>query len=175
MLSLARQKLERPLFAATVRIAAESAEPSRARELVRAMGAALTPLANPGSNELIPLSNREYDFDLHEEDLLLRRTHRSGMILNSAELISLVHPPSASVRTERFSRESRKTKAAPPIARGHPFVLGENTHQRRTALVTVSTEQRLRHMHVVGATGTGKSSLLRTLLRRIFFTAMAWV
>ena len=81
MLSLARQKLERPLFAATVRIAAESAEPSRARELVRAMGAALTPLANPGSNELIPLSNREYDFDLHEEDLLLRRTHRSGMIL----------------------------------------------------------------------------------------------
>lgn len=164
MLSLARQKLERPLFAAMVRIAAESAEPSRARELVRAIGAALTPLAHPGSNELIPLTNSDYDFDLHEEDLLLRRTHRSGMILNSAELVSLVHPPSASVRAEKLARESRKTKAAPPIAQGHALVLGENTHQGRTTLVSVSTEQRLRHMHVVGATGTGKSSLLLNLI-----------
>jgi Helicase HerA, central domain/TraM recognition site of TraD and TraG len=164
MLALARQKVERPLFAVALRIAAQSPEQLRARELVRAIGAALTPLAAPGSNELIPLTNRDYDFELHEEDLLLRRTHRSGMILNSAELVSLVHPPSASVRAEKLARESRKTKAAPPITQGHALVLGENTHQGRTTLVTVGTEQRLRHTHIVGATGTGKSTLLLNLI-----------
>jgi hypothetical protein len=164
MLALARQKIEHSLFAATVRIAAESPEPLRAQNLVRAIGAALTPFANPGSNELIPLSNRDYDFDLHEEDLLLRRTHRCGMILNSAELASLVHPPSASVRAERLARETKKTKAAPSMAHSHELILGENVHHGKTALVGVSREQRLRHMHIVGATGTGKSTLLVNLI-----------
>jgi len=164
MVSLAREKVEHPLFAALVRVAAESPDPFRARELVRAIGAALTPLASPGSNELIPLTNHEYDYELHEEDLLLRRTHRSGMILNGAELVSLVHPPSASVRAERLARESRKTKAAPPIAQGHALVLGENIHQGKTMRVSVSAEQRLRHTHIVGATGTGKSTLLLNLI-----------
>src|SRR5579885_1455808 len=129
MVPLAREKVDRPLFAAVVRVAAQSPLPDRVQELVRALGAALAPLGSPGSNELIPLINRGYDYDLHEEDLLLRCSHRSGMILNSAELVSLVHPPSVAVRAEKLAREARKTKAAPAVAQGHALVLGENIHQ----------------------------------------------
>jgi len=53
---------------------------------------------------------------------------------------------------------------APAIATGHPFILGTNIHQGREAEVSVSAEQRLKHTHVIGATGTGKSTLLLSLI-----------
>ena len=160
MVGLAKEKIERPLFAAVVRIAALSPNFDRTRDIAVSLGGALAQFARPGSNELIPLENDEYDDFAHEKDLLSRQTRRSGMLLNASELVSLVHLPSASVRSEKLAREIRRSKAAPAIALGNQFVLGQNIHHGRTVSVTLSSEQRLKHTHVIGATGTGKSSLL---------------
>ena len=166
MVPLAREKIARPLFAAVLRIAARSASSTRVWEIVRGLGGALRQLANPPSNEFIPLSNDDYPEELHEEDLLLRRSHRSGMLLNSEELVSLVHLPAESVRAEKLLRLRQKTKAAPAVASGHRLVLGENAHTGRTTTVTLPPEIRLRHTHVVGATGTGKTHLLLQMIRQ---------
>jgi len=45
-------------------------------------------------------------------------------------------------------------------------VLGENTHRGKTVTVRLSRELRLRHAYVIGATGTGKSTLLKNLIRQ---------
>jgi len=82
------------------------------------------------------------------------------MLLNSDELISLVHLPSESVRAPKLKRETKKTKVAPSIAQGNSLVLGENIHVRKTVAVSISADQRTRHMYVIGASGTGKSTLL---------------
>src|SRR5262245_18455453 len=82
------------------------------------------------------------------------------MLLNSDELISLVHLPSESVRAPKLKRETKKTKVAPAIAQGNSLVLGENIHARKTVTVSISADQRTRHMYVIGASGTGKSTLL---------------
>jgi len=42
--------------------------------------------------------------------------------------------------------------------------LGENIHQGVVAEVSLSTQQRLRHVHIIGATGTGKSTLLLRMI-----------
>lgn len=160
MVPLAREKVARPLFAAVLRIGAKSRSRARTWEILRALGGALRAYANPPSNELIPLSNEGYPDEDHEEDLLARRSRRSGMLLNSEELVSFVHPPSASVRSERLTREREKTRSAPVIATGHAYVLGENEHAGATSTVSASLSHRLRHAHVVGATGTGKSHFL---------------
>lgn len=133
---------------------------------MRALGGALRQFSSPPSNELFPLSNDEYDEADHEEDLLERRSHRSGMLLNSEELVSLVHLPSASVRSEKLTRERRKTKAAPAAACEHSLVLGENRQAGKTTCVTLSPDQRSRHTYLIGATGTGKSHLLLNLIRQ---------
>ena len=164
VLPLAREKVSRPLFAAVIRVAAHAPREGRALEIAKAIGGALRQFANPPGNELIPLENDGYDEDDHVEDLLRRRTRRSGMLLNSDELVSLVHPPSASVRVGKLEREVRKTKAVPAIATGHRLVLGENTSAGRTTQVTLSPDQRARHTYVVGASGTGKSTLLLNLI-----------
>jgi len=164
MLPLAREKVSRSLFAAVVRAVGQSPNAGQAWEIARALGSGLALLAQPQSNELIPLTNEDYDDLLHQEDVLLRQTHRGGMLLNVEELISLVHPPSVSVRAGKLVRELKKTKAAPSLATGHQLILGENYHQGKTTAVSLSPEQRLRHMHVIGATGTGKSTLLLNMI-----------
>src|SRR5207247_6335230 len=104
--TLAREKVSRSLFACVVRVAGHSPHPERAMLIARSVGWALNALANPPSNRLIPLSNDDYPDNVHEQDLLRRLTHRSGMILSSSELVSLVHPPSSSVRIEKLVREA---------------------------------------------------------------------
>lgn len=158
--ALAKEKVSRPLFASVIRVAAKSPEPGRATDIARGLGWALNALANPPANRLIPLSNTGYPVRDHEADLLERRTHRSGMILGSAELVSLVHPPSASVRVEKLVRQVRRTNAAPAIAVGHPYRLGVNEHVGKLVQVGLSEDQRSRHVYMVGASGTGKSTLL---------------
>lgn len=164
MVPLAKQKIARPLYAAVIRVAAKSASERRAWHIIQNIAGTLTQFSNPPSNELIPLTNDDYSRTNHENDLLLRQSRRSGMILNSTELISLVHLPSLSVRSEKLTREVKKTKAAPALAAGGQLILGENTHSGTTRAVTVRGEQRIRHTYVIGASGTGKSTLLLNLI-----------
>jgi hypothetical protein len=164
MVSQAEQKVSRPLFAAVVRVAAKSQDRERAWDLARSVGGALAPFADPTSNEFIPLSNDDYPDIYHIEDILERTSRRSGMILNADELVSLVHLPSSSVRLEKLAREERRTKAAPQLAVGHALVLGENTHAGKTVKVSLSPEQRIKHTYVIGASGTGKSTLLLNMI-----------
>ena len=164
MASLAKDKVSRPLYAAVLRLAAQSPTHGRAWQITKAMGSALVQLADPHANELTPLSNDDYPNDEHESDLLDRQTHRSGMILNVDELVGLVHFPSASVRSEKLERRRRRTRAAPAISSGHPLVLGENHHAGRTEVVSLNADQRSRHTYLVGASGTGKSTLLLNLI-----------
>jgi len=164
LVSLAREKIDRPLFSAVVRVAARSPEPKRAWQFAKRIGGAFAQLGNPTSNELIALSNAEYPDDAHVRDVLDRQTSRSGMLLNSEELVSLVHPPSTSVRALRLTREHRRTKSMPKALVGHELCLGDNTHAGVTQRVTIGQEQRMRHTHLVGASGTGKSTLLLNML-----------
>lgn len=164
MVHLTKEKIQAPLYAAVLRVAAKSPSEARVWEIARSLGGSLGQLAKSHSNELIPLTNDGYDHELHRDHLIERLSCRSGMILNSEELVSIVHLPTASVRSEKLVREVKKTKAAPAVAIGHELVLGENVHQGKQVTVSLAKEQRLRHMYMVGATGTGKSTLLLNLI-----------
>jgi hypothetical protein len=164
LVSQARQKMDRPLFSAGIRVAVRSPSAERALQLVKRVGGALGQVGLPSSNELIALSNDEYPDDVHVQDVLTRQTRRSGMLLNTEELVTLVHPPSTSVRSTRLTRDSRRTKAVAKTLIGHELCLGENTHAGVTQRVTLGIDQRLRHTHLVGASGTGKSTLFLNML-----------
>ncbi len=166
MTKLAHEKVKSELFAVVIRVVVQSYSDTRAWEIARSLASGLKAMGDPRSNELIPLDNEGYDGGDHHLDILARTTHRSGMLLNSGELISLVHLPSVSVRSQKLRRESRKSKTAHASCTGHEFILGENVHQGKRFQVSLNTEQRLRHVHVVGATGTGKSTLLLNMIEQ---------
>ena len=161
----AKKKIARPLFAVVVRIAIKSND--RMLKIANDLAGAMTVFSNPASNAFIPLHNKDYNFFEHQEDLLLRQSHRSGMILNTDELVSLVHLPSTSVKAPKLRREAHKTKAVPEIARsGNGLLLGFNSYAGITSEVRLSAEQRVRHTYVIGTSGTGKSTMLVNLIQQ---------
>lgn len=166
MVPLAKQKIASPLFAAVVRVGARGPDRESCMRIVRSVSSGFAQLANPSGNELIPLSNDGYDDGYHEQAFLRRLTLRPGIILNSEELVSLVHPPSQVVRSEKLVRESESTKPVPAMAIGHSVTLGDNVHGHETLRVSLSNEQRTRHMHLIGSSGSGKSTLLLSLIKQ---------
>jgi hypothetical protein len=89
------------------------------------------------------------------------------MILNSDELTGFVHLPSSAVRSPAFVRQTGKTKPAPNIVRNATgLLLGDNEHAGGSEAVRLTAEQRTRHVHIIGASGTGKSTLLFNLIRQ---------
>jgi hypothetical protein len=127
----AENKVARPLYAAVVRILVRTNNEDRLLQLARDLAGSLRVFAHPNGNELIPLKNDDYPFEEHIEDVLRRQTRRTGMILNSDELIGFVHLPSSAVRSPVFQRQTTKTKAAPAIARHGKACCLETTTMRR--------------------------------------------
>jgi hypothetical protein len=165
--SAAEKKAARPLYAAVVRIAAKAETFERTLGIARDLASSLRIFADPQGNELIPLLNDQYPFDEHIEDVLRRQSRRSGMLLNSDELVGFVHLPSSAVRSPALARETGKTKVAPAIARNAAgLLLGNNVHIGKSIPVRLSPDQRVRHTHIIGASGTGKSTLLFNLIRQ---------
>jgi len=163
----AKEKVEHPIFAAVVRIAIKAAIFDRVLDIAQGLAGSLRVFANPHGNELIPLQNEEYPHFEHIEDVWLRQSRRPGMLLNSEELIGFVHLPSSAVRSQALERETGKTKAAPAIVENPTgILLGQNVHHGKAIPVRLTPEQRVRHCHIIGVSGTGKSTLLFNLIRQ---------
>jgi len=162
MTKLAEEKVSAPLFAVIVRaiVFNDGNDSSTISNLVKT----ITQISGSKFNSLIPLSREGYDSEDILRDVFFRQSHRLGMLINSRELVNLVHFPSVSVSSKKLSRDYRKTKEAANIFLGHKLVLGKNVHQSVEVTVSISPEQRLKHLHVIGATGTGKSTLLHSMI-----------
>lgn len=162
-----KEKLARPLFATVVRLAARAADFDRAWQILLNLGGAFRVFAHPNGNELKPLPNTHYPFAEHDGDVLRRQSRRSGMLLNADELVGFVHLPTSAVRTPKLRRERLRTSPGPPSATASTGVLlGHNRHAGVTQAIRLTPEQRVRHLHIIGASGTGKSTLLFNLLRQ---------
>ena len=159
----AKAKCHKPLYAATIRLTVlgsveESVDECRDRMLRPFM-------RFEDENGFIVAS----DYDRSWEDTLVeiveRRTCRSGMILNGDELLCLVHPPSAGSGVPAVARLRRKTSPAPSANSGRmDTVLGVCRHGGSQVPCGLQTSERLRHLHVLGGSGTGKSTILLNLI-----------
>ncbi len=163
MLKLAKIKTKNSLCAVTVRIAIQSTSKSRIKAKANEMMNNIAIATKSSFNKLIPLSNEGYDFNHHVLNLYTRETNRLGMLLNVEELSNLVHYPNSSIHTKKLNYSIVKTKAAKNI-NNQGCLIGLNQHQNELNEVRLSHEQRLKHTHVIGATGTGKSTLLVNMI-----------
>lgn len=162
MLPMAKEKISSPLFAATIRLLTQADTLNAAEHVLRKLCFAITQASKSSGNSLIPLPHPGYTIEQRVSDIVFRESGRVGMLLNARELATFVHIPS--VQSKKLFAKHRRTKELPAIAKGHEMVLGINEHDGKSNDVTISAEQRLRHMHIIGATGTGKSTLQLSMI-----------
>jgi hypothetical protein len=160
LLQAAEKKMASPLYGVRLRLAVRTPAFERLPEALRALALPWQAFAHPQGNAFRPFENTHDE----EADLLERQSHRAGMLLNLDELIGLIGFPTPDVPD--LARARQKTKPAPlPVPHAELF-LGFNEHRGIEQAVCLSTEQRARHMHVVGASGSGKTTFLRHLLQQ---------
>jgi hypothetical protein len=87
-----------------------------------------------------------------------------SMILNSEELATIYHFPNKQVTTPHINWLNAKTSPAPAEIPEEGLYLGVSNYRGLTRPVHMSEDDRRRHIYIIGATGTGKTELLKEMI-----------
>ena len=164
MVKLAQEKTQSPLYACVIRVAAQGNTDWRGEQIATSILNNLSSGSRSSHNQLIGLPSKGYAYEDHLEGLYRRQSNRLGMILNSEELTSLVHIPSASVTSSKLSRQAVKSTLAPKELLKGKYLLGTNVHLGQSHKVYLDDEYKKRHVYIIGNTGQGKSTLIVNML-----------
>jgi len=147
-------KASSPLWQCMVRVAVSSHKRAQARGKIHALAGAFAVFE--GRNGF---RRRRVVRGLAR---LERRAHGGGYLLSVPELAQLAALPSEPVPG---LDQARARSVAPPRALPeHGRVLGVSDHPGTARRVAIGTEDARHHMHLVGETGTGKSTLIAQMV-----------
>lgn len=91
------------------------------------------------------------------------------MILNTEEIASLFHFPHIKYNeAPEIKWQNFKVVKAPHNIPKEWILLGHNIHRGIKKDIRIKTEDRLRHMYVIGQTGTGKSTIMLSMAKQDF-------
>ena len=165
MLPLAKEKTSAPFFGVSVRLAAHSRNEKRNMDLLNSMYQSMTN-GNHGEYNVLKAISINTSYADQEFDVMMRTSHVLGMLLNSKELASLVHLPFSNVQASKLQKNIRRTKLLQVEHANSSYSIGINEHYGICQTIGLSLEERLRHLHVIGSTGSGKSNLLTHLIKQ---------
>jgi len=161
-LAAEREKNAEPAVWAVCRIGARSASVARARRLVRRIEGALHATSDTG----VSLRRRWLP-----EQVVVGRIARGAvpagrwpMLLNAKELAAVAGVPIGELTLPGLSLAGARQLAPSPVIPGRGRVVGRATFPGTERAVALSVADSLRHLHVVGPTGVGKSTLLLNLI-----------
>lgn len=164
MLPSAKSKIASSLFSVVMRVASQGTNDERSAYLLQNVSRSISVISKSEVNELIPLSNKGYAYDNHLGSLLYRKSHRLGMIMNTEELATFVHYPNKGVHSTKLHPETNQTKQAPEITNKGEYLLGYNEHHQKQIPVYIDQETFGQHALIAGASGSGKSHLMRQII-----------
>ena len=162
-LKAVQDKNRKPLIATTLRLAILAPSEDEARYVARQLAGSFQTFE--GQNGFVLADDDGTDHITRKVELALRRFRRSGMILNTDEFLSLVHLPDSQINAPKLLRLAERTSPAPSANNtiDHTpdhLILGFNPHKSESLSVSLTSVERSRHIHIMGASGTGKSTLL---------------
>lgn len=148
----AYEKLGQPLFTAELTLEATAETKHAALRLLDQLESSLAPFSQHSDASFKPAG----------------RGGRRGWLLSVDELAVLWHPPMAAVNTERLARTVSRTFEPPTVlpdpARDDGVPLGRVDFRERHETVVLKTDDRRRHLYIVGKTGVGKSTMMLNML-----------
>ncbi len=160
-------KISSPLLHVNIRLVASASTKARAEEILQGIEGPFQQFADTAGNSFIfeNISPRHIKKFAHAFSYRLL-DKGSAMPLSAIELATLAHLPSASSNMAAPDLRQEKSHVAPPPSDlpSVGAVLGVNRFRGVTQEIRIAPEDRLRHLYVIGQTGTGKSTLLKNVI-----------
>lgn len=160
----AKEKISQLLFSVVMRVATQGSSDHRSQYLAQELSRSISSISKSEFNKLIPLSNEGYAYDFHHFNLHHRTSNRLGFILNAKELSTFAHYPNKTVVSTKLGIQGSVTKRVAQKYLNEKYTLGINQHYGESYIVGVNDEARLRHTHIIGSTGVGKSTLIANMI-----------
>jgi DNA polymerase III delta prime subunit len=157
-----RDKYSRPLFSVTIRIGVASRSKARDRRLLGRLTGAFHAANSPEAN----LRRRRTPTNLVARDLSGRRLGTTGSRshLNSAELAGLLALPMAGVNLPGLRLSGCRPLAPDTSIAQTGRVVADSSFPGMHRPLALSAKDSLRHLHLIGPTGVGKSTLILNLV-----------
>ncbi|TSC52478.1 MAG: hypothetical protein LiPW41_248 [Parcubacteria group bacterium LiPW_41] len=152
-------KISKPLFLVNVRVVASAPSEPQARAITDGVAAGFAQFTSPERNEITVRYYKKPEALAHK---FIFREHSKdeAMVMNSEELASIFHLPTAFTEVSRVSY--LKSREAPPPSETprEGLVIGESRFHGMKREIRLTREDRRRHLYLIGQTGTGKSVFL---------------
>lgn len=159
------KKISSPIVGTTIRLAVSTKEPTKAEQLLGELEAAFNQLANTNGNRLEFTRTSARRAAAFLDDFSFRLPSAHALPLSLRELTALFHFPPQGVESSPHLRQARFTHAPAPVSLPREgILLGTNLFRGNETPVRLAPEDRLRHLYVIGQTGTGKTSALKNLI-----------
>lgn len=167
-ITLVEKKTATPIVSTTVRIAASAASKERADSLLHELESSFNQFESAHGNRIVwkrsdGMRSRGFFHDFAFRIFSQKRE----MPLSLRELTTLYHFPPKGIQSSPNLKQARFTQASAPVDLPREgILLGTNTFRGQTTEVRLELEDRLRHLYVIGQTGTGKTGFLKTLIQQ---------
>ncbi len=166
LIEVFKKKLLTPILATNIRLAVSARTDMRAAQILTEIEASFNQFQDTTGNKIsferFTGSKREKEihaFSFREFD------SARAIPLSIRELATLMHFPSEGVDSSPQFKQSRAKHAPAPLDMPqHGLLLGENEFRNVKTKIYLTPEDRLRHLYVIGQTGTGKSGFLQNLV-----------
>ncbi|MFH1978793.1 MAG: type IV secretory system conjugative DNA transfer family protein [Patescibacteria group bacterium] len=165
IIGLLNQKISKRVMRANIRLVVSAQTEQRAQEILSEMKSVFSQFSNPQGNSfnIIDLKGRrlkkffyDFSFRLFNEE--------NSLYLNTAELTSVYHFPFGGLSAPRM-KFAKTRNVEPPISLSKEGVLlGKNNFRDSETNIYLASEDRRRHLYLIGQTGTGKSALMKNMV-----------
>lgn len=160
------EKISSALYSVNMRVVVSAATEARAQDIREGIESAFSQFDREGSNYIqfreargraAERLIRQFTFRFFDE--------KKALFLNLREASTLIHIPGPGTHVLRSVGSSGRESGAPPSdLPTSGLLLGRNVYRGRERDVYISPDDRLRHLYVIGQTGTGKSTMLKNMI-----------
>ena len=161
-------KINTPTVETNIRLVASSRTEDEALSILSDLESAFNQFENTGSNKLVFRRLTGKDLRKFFRDFSFRVfKDEQNLPLNIREITTMVHLPENEIRgTSQLKQAKAGTAQAPLDLLKQGNSLGKNIHRNIETEIFMTPEDRLRHFYIIGQTGTGKTTLLKRMIRQ---------
>lgn len=159
-------KMRGQIVAVNARVIVSADTEAEVKTILQGIESSFNQFSDPASNSLKWVEQKGSDLKQLFHDFAFRNYNQKDLLpLNLTELASLIHFHTSTLSSQPHLKQTQSQNAPAPtgLVDSGTFI-GLNSFHNTETKVYMEDEDRLRHMYVIGQTGTGKSVFLKNLI-----------
>ena len=158
-------KMKSSIMKANIRVITSGDTKERAEAIMTEIESSFNQFSEAASNSIIFKKVSGSDLKKLFHDFSYRMFSGDEVLpMNLKELASIFHFP-IGISSQPQLKEAKAGNAPAPLEMGKEgILLGINNYRGRDTEIHMAREDRMRHMYVIGQTGTGKTTILKNMI-----------